>query len=99
MLQENLQSLEGNLSTMETQMKELKNNLNTAYVALCTKRELIKSGVLERGGFLKLLGFNDDLDRLAFTPYDIHELSEIEVVLISQDCYGSSIRELQNQRW
>jgi len=78
-LQENLQSMEGNLSTMEAQMNELKNNLNTAYVAVGTKRELIKSGVLERGGFLKSDGVNDDLDRLAFTPYDIRELSEIEV--------------------
>ena len=51
-LQENLQSMEGNLSTMEAQMKELKNNLNTVYVAVGTKRELIKSGVLEKGGFL-----------------------------------------------
>ena len=32
-----------------------------------------------RVGFLKSAGVNDDLDRLAFTPYDIRELSEIEV--------------------
>lgn len=78
-LQENLQSMEGNLSTMEAQMKELKNNLNTVYVAVGTKRDLIKSGVLEKGGFLKSEGVNDDLDRLAFTPHDLRTLDYIEV--------------------
>ena len=78
-LQENLQSMEGNLSSMEAQMKELKNNLNTVYVAVGTKRELIKSGVLEKGGFLKSDGVNDDLDRLAFTPHDLRTLDAIEV--------------------
>ena len=78
-LQENLQSMEGNLSTMEAQMKELKNNLNTVYVAIGNKRELIKSGVLEKGGFLKSEGVNDDLDRLAFTPHDLRTLDYVEV--------------------
>jgi len=78
-LQENLQSMEGNLSTMEAQMKELKNNLNTVYVAVGTKRELIKSGVLEKGGFLKSGGVNDDLDRLAFTPYDLRKIEDLDL--------------------
>ncbi len=78
-LQENLQSMEGNLSSMEAQMKELKNNLNTAYVAIGTRRDLIKSGVLEKGGLLKSGGVNSDLDRLAFTPYDIREFESFEV--------------------
>lgn len=78
-LQENLQSMEGNLSSMEAQMKELKNNLNTAYVAIGTRRDLIKSGVLEKGGLLKSGGVNSDLDRLAFTPYDIREFEAFEV--------------------
>ena len=71
--------MEGNLSTMEAQMKELKNNLNTVYVAVGTKRELIKSGVLEKGGFLKSGGVNDDLDRLAFTPYDLRKIEDLDL--------------------
>jgi chromosome segregation ATPase len=78
-LQENLSQMEGNISTMEAQMKELKTHLNTGYVAVGTKRDLIGNGVLEKGGLLRSDDVNENMDKSAFERYDIRELAEIKV--------------------
>ena len=78
-LQENLQMMEGNLTEMEQQMSALKENLNTVYFAMGTKRELISSGVLEKGGLLKAGGVNEDMDRSAFEEIDKREFDRLKI--------------------
>ena len=77
-LQENLQQMEGNINDMAQQMDELKSHLNTVYVAIGTKRELIESGVLEKGGLLKQGGMNENLNARAFTSYDLREIETLD---------------------
>jgi hypothetical protein len=79
MLEENLAQIKGNVSSMEAKLEELNNQLNTVYVAIGTKRELIASGVLEKGGVLKQGGVNEDFDPMTFMPYDIRELEQIQL--------------------
>ncbi|MEQ9188819.1 MAG: hypothetical protein RLP15_13880 [Cryomorphaceae bacterium] len=78
-LQENLQAMEGNISSMEEQMSELKKNLNTVYVAIGSRRELIESGVLEKGGLLRSSDVNQDMQRAAFEAKDLRELKKMRV--------------------
>lgn len=78
-LEENLQQIKGNVSSMEAKLEELNNQLNTVYVAIGTKRELIASGVLEKGGVLKQGGVNEDFDPMTFKPYDIRDLEQLQL--------------------
>lgn len=78
-LQENLQQMEGSPTEMEQQMSALKENLNTVYLAMGTKRELISLGVLEKGGLLKAGGVNEDMDRSAFQEIDKREFERLKI--------------------
>jgi hypothetical protein len=48
-----LAAKEASLKRLEGQVKEMDNFLNTAFMAMGTKRQLIKKGILENGGLLK----------------------------------------------
>ena len=76
-LEEGMNKMEGNIGNMENQMRELKNYLNTAYYAIGTRRELIESGVLEKGGLLKSKEINEDLDKMAFRAIDVRKIKSI----------------------
>lgn len=76
-LEEGMNKMEGNIGKMENQMRELKNYLNTAYFAIGTRRELIESGVLEKGGLLKSKEINEDLDKMAFRAIDVRKIKSI----------------------
>lgn len=78
-LQENLQAMEGNISTMEAKMTELQKNMNTVYIALGAKRELIESGVLEKGGLLRSSDVNEDMDKTAFEAKDFREVTKLSI--------------------
>ncbi len=78
-LQENLQAMEGNISTMEAKMTELQKNMNTVYIALGAKRELIESGVLEKGGLLRSSDVNEDMDKTAFEAKDLREVTKLSI--------------------
>lgn len=78
-LETNLEDAKVSLGNMDAQIRELSNNLNTAYVAIGTKRELVDAGILEKGGLLKQGSVNEDLDQMAFKPYDMRELKELSL--------------------
>lgn len=66
-------------AAMEAQMRDMTNRINTVYVTMGTKQELVEKGVLEGGGLLKSRNINEDVDRMAFQPYDMRELSEVKL--------------------
>lgn len=78
-MEENLQQMEGNVTNMEAQMEELKNQMNTVFVAIGTKRELIDSGVLEKGGLLQHSEVNEDFDPMLFRPHDMREIEKLSL--------------------
>lgn len=78
-LETDLEEAKVTMNNLDAQIRELSNNLNTAYVAIGTKRELVEAGVLEKGGLLKQGSVNEDLDQMAFKPYDIRELKELNL--------------------
>jgi len=67
------------MDKMEAQVRELRNDLNTAYIAIGSKRELIEAGILEKGGLLKSGSINANLDQMAFKPYDITSLESLDL--------------------
>jgi hypothetical protein len=76
-LEENLAKADQSINNMENQMNEMTNYLNTVYVIIGSKKELTEKGVLETGGIMKSKGVNEDVDRMAFTPFDLRDLDEI----------------------
>ena len=72
-----LAAKEASLKRLEGQVKEMDNFLNTAFMAMGTKRQLIRKGILENGGILNKKDLNEDLDRMAFEPLDIRITEEI----------------------
>ncbi|MEZ4721927.1 MAG: hypothetical protein R2813_08645 [Flavobacteriales bacterium] len=66
------------IGKMNAQMEEMENNMNTVYAVSGTKKELVKVGVLEQGG-LRKKQMNEDVDRMAFTPYDMRVLTELKL--------------------
>ncbi|MEX2597625.1 MAG: hypothetical protein WEC59_11910 [Salibacteraceae bacterium] len=76
-LEENFETMKGSVSEMEAKVKLLKNQLSTVYVAYGSKRELVESGVLDKGNFLKAVDVNDDMDKAEFKPYHKEDLNEL----------------------
>ena len=78
-LQANLEMMEGSMSSMEEKMNELQKNLNTVYFAIGNKRELIKSGVLEKGGLLRSEDVNQDMVKKNFEAHDLREFTSVNL--------------------
>jgi len=78
-LEENLSAMEGSLSSMEERVRNLQNDLNQAYYAIGTKRELIKKGVLVKGGLIRQDDVNENVDLSAFTKIDIRKTTKFPV--------------------
>lgn len=78
-LEENLQAMQGDVSSMAAKMKQLENQMNTVYVARGTKRELIDNGVLEKGGLLRPSDVNEDFDTEHFEARDIRKLEVFDL--------------------
>jgi predicted nuclease with TOPRIM domain len=78
-LEENLQAMQGDVSSMEAKVKELENQMSLVYVASGSKRELIDNGVLEKGGLLRPSDVNEDFDTEHFDAYDMRKLETFDL--------------------